>query len=84
MKPKSDTEMNIRYAGLITAVHTCIVANSKIIHISKSERTAIFWKFIKVSSHLIILIDFQILGMSDLINIIFHVPQFMDQIGSEN
>ena len=39
---------------------------------------------IKVSSHLIILTDFQILGMSDLINILFHVPQFMDQIGSEN
>ena len=39
---------------------------------------------IKVSYLLIILIDFQILGMSDLINILFHVPQFMDQIGSEN
>ena len=42
----------------ITAVKSCIVANSKIIHISKSERAAIFWKIIKVSSHLIILTDF--------------------------
>ena len=39
---------------------------------------------IKVTSHLIILTDFQILGMSDFINILFQVPQFMDQIGSEN
>ena len=68
----------------ITAVKSLTVSNCEIIHISKSERAAIFWKIIKVSSHLIILTDFQILGMSNFINILFHVPQFMDQIGSEN
>ena len=82
MHPVRDSD--IKSTVSITAVMSCIVAKSKIIHISKSERTAIFWKFIKVSSHLIILIDFQILRMSDFINILFHVPQFMDQIGSEN
>ena len=76
--------MDVKYAVSITTVKTCFVANSEIIHISKSEKAAIFWKIIKVSSHLIILTDFQILGMSDFINILFHVPQFMDQIGSEN
>jgi len=43
-----------------------------------------YLRYIKVSSHLFKLTDFQILGMSDLINILFHVSQFMDQIGSEN
>ena len=82
MHPVRDSD--IKSTVSITAFMSCIVANSKIIHISKSERTAIFWKFIKVSSHLIILSDFQILRMSDFINILFHVPQFMDQISSEN
>ena len=42
-----------------------------------------YLRYIKVSSHLIILTDIQILGMSDFIKILFHAPEFKDQIGSE-
>ena len=42
-----------------------------------------YLRYIKVSSHLIILTDIQILGMSDFIKILFHVPQFIDQIGTQ-
>ncbi len=35
-------EIDVWYAGLITAVHTCIVANSEIIYIPKSKGATIF------------------------------------------
>ena len=36
------SKMEVWYGGLITAVHTCIVSNSKIIYIPKRKGTTIF------------------------------------------
>ena len=42
-KPKSVPEKGVWNAGLITAVHTCFVANREIIYVTKGKVTAIFW-----------------------------------------
>ena len=35
-------QQNFWYAGLITTIHTCIVANRKIIHVPKSKGAVVF------------------------------------------
>ena len=41
-KSISGPEMDVLYAGSITAVKSCIVTNSKIIHTSKSKGSSVF------------------------------------------
>ena len=42
MEPKSVPETEVWYKGLITAVHTCFVANREIIHVPKSKGAVVF------------------------------------------
>ena len=42
MELTSGSEMNVWYIGLITAVHTCFVANREIIHVAERKGAVIF------------------------------------------